>query len=744
MSQSDGHAEQSVEGAAASDRLDSWKEIAAFLQRDVRTVQRWEKQAGLPVHRHAESRLRTAYAYRSELDAWWRAQRTVADAVSEHDDSAEPPRRSNRTRMARASLVGVGVLAFAWIAIVMRQPTDRNKPPGSTPLTVMLAGFEDQTGDPGFAALLEEHIGRALQAHPGIEPAAPTRVARVLRLMRRDPAARFTDAVGHEVALRDGRIAFTVGGRVHRADSRVFVDLAVSDPADGRICLSREWAGASQDEVLSRVTGEVDTLADRLIASGPPASAGGPLEQVTTESLAALRLYSAAVDAARRGQWAASELLARRAIAADERFASAYAWAAWSVRQQGRATEAQPLLDRARSLTGDVSDRESYVISGLHHTMLGEHQRAIAAFEALFRIQPDNRDALDLLIDAYVRAGRMKDATDLMVVLADRHPNDFHANVRAAHALTVSCHDEARGLRFVRRAQELASTPGARDRPLWAAWLAGMPVYRHWLAGETRAALDALAPLERSLGDRVGRERDAYASIVGFAYLALGRVEQAERAFWQAASPLRQLNLATLALTRQDERTARGWLSQIKEHAGVRPALFARAGLDRDAEQGLETFTSVEHADAVASVTRGLIASHRGQLERARTALRRGFDLLRASGEPEYFFAAEALAHIAHARGDTSRAIGYLSHVSGMRARTYGPSQWTAGYWIRLNIDLAEIYRSAGREQDAALVGDILRGVLSEGQWTFGTPNSRLPTPKQTARTTESKSNRIR
>jgi len=34
------------------DRLDSWKEIAAYLKRDVTTVQRWEKREGMPVHRH--------------------------------------------------------------------------------------------------------------------------------------------------------------------------------------------------------------------------------------------------------------------------------------------------------------------------------------------------------------------------------------------------------------------------------------------------------------------------------------------------------------------------------------------------------------------------------------------------------------------------------------------------------------------------------------------------------------------
>ena len=57
-----------------SDRLDSWKEIAGYLRRDVTTVQRWEKREAMPVHRHLHDRLGSVYAFRSELDAWARTR----------------------------------------------------------------------------------------------------------------------------------------------------------------------------------------------------------------------------------------------------------------------------------------------------------------------------------------------------------------------------------------------------------------------------------------------------------------------------------------------------------------------------------------------------------------------------------------------------------------------------------------------------------------------------------------------
>jgi WD40 repeat protein len=52
------------------DRLDSWKEIAVYLRRDVKTVQRWEKREGMPVHRHLHDKLGSVYAFRTELDGW--------------------------------------------------------------------------------------------------------------------------------------------------------------------------------------------------------------------------------------------------------------------------------------------------------------------------------------------------------------------------------------------------------------------------------------------------------------------------------------------------------------------------------------------------------------------------------------------------------------------------------------------------------------------------------------------------
>src|SRR5260370_39130207 len=60
-----------------ADRLDSWKEIAVYLRRDARTVQRCGKREGLPVYRLQHDKLGSVFAYRSEGAAWYKSRQQL-------------------------------------------------------------------------------------------------------------------------------------------------------------------------------------------------------------------------------------------------------------------------------------------------------------------------------------------------------------------------------------------------------------------------------------------------------------------------------------------------------------------------------------------------------------------------------------------------------------------------------------------------------------------------------------------
>jgi Tol biopolymer transport system component len=86
--------------APFEDRLDSWKEIAAHLGRGIRTVQRWEREEGLPVHRLVHGKRGSIYAHRGELAIWWESRRLTLAAPSAAEAVGAPvaPRLQRVTR----------------------------------------------------------------------------------------------------------------------------------------------------------------------------------------------------------------------------------------------------------------------------------------------------------------------------------------------------------------------------------------------------------------------------------------------------------------------------------------------------------------------------------------------------------------------------------------------------------------------------------------------------------------------
>ncbi len=77
------------------ERLDSWKEIATYLGRDVTTVQRWEKRERMPVHRHLHDKRGSVYASRPELDAWARSRNIREEEEEEEKTESGPDLRQS-------------------------------------------------------------------------------------------------------------------------------------------------------------------------------------------------------------------------------------------------------------------------------------------------------------------------------------------------------------------------------------------------------------------------------------------------------------------------------------------------------------------------------------------------------------------------------------------------------------------------------------------------------------------------
>src|ERR1700761_5344446 len=112
------------------DQLDSWKEIASYLKRDVTTVQRWEKREGMPVHRHLHDKGGSVYALTEELDAWIHSRRPRRDEPEKEPQPEVPPAtpsahgataaHSSRLWFALAAVLCLCLAVAAWLVFQHR------------------------------------------------------------------------------------------------------------------------------------------------------------------------------------------------------------------------------------------------------------------------------------------------------------------------------------------------------------------------------------------------------------------------------------------------------------------------------------------------------------------------------------------------------------------------------------------------------------------------------------------------
>src|SRR5579871_6216939 len=100
---------------AQGDRLDSWKEIAAYLGRSERTVRRWEDSEGLPVHRLQHEKRGSIFAYRAELDQW----RDTRKASVEAEASEPAPETVPSAPVEAGPSVMTPKFPWQWVAVAL-------------------------------------------------------------------------------------------------------------------------------------------------------------------------------------------------------------------------------------------------------------------------------------------------------------------------------------------------------------------------------------------------------------------------------------------------------------------------------------------------------------------------------------------------------------------------------------------------------------------------------------------------
>jgi len=247
-------------------RLDSWKEIAAYVNRDVTTVQRWEKREGMPVHRHLHEKRGSVYAWTEELDGWIQSRRSRLGEPEEKPDASPPipresgvrPRRGIRLWIVLAPIVCLGVLVAGWLLVRPRATVTVE--PRIQSLAVL--PLRDLSGNPTQEYLAdgitEALIGRLSNIH-NLHVTSHTSVIRFRNSQLSIPEIAKSlnvDAVVEGSVIREGNRIRVTAQLIRGATDQHFWSESYDRELRDALSLESELAQTIAEKVEVTVTGE--------------------------------------------------------------------------------------------------------------------------------------------------------------------------------------------------------------------------------------------------------------------------------------------------------------------------------------------------------------------------------------------------------------------------------------------------------------------------------------------------------
>jgi len=248
----------------------------------------------------------------------------------------------------------------------------------SSPLTekdtVLLADFDNSTGDPVFDGMLRQALAIQLEQSPFLKVLSDQRTNSTLKLMNRVPAEHLTRAVALEVCQREN-IKAVLAGSIANIGNQYVLNLEALNCQSGETFASQQARSESREGVLDGLSQSATRIRGQLGES--LASIGKfdrPLREVTTSSLEALKAFTTGAQMIREGRdESAAAALFQRAIELDPSFAAAYNYLAICYDHLGEEDKAALYQSRAYELRDRVSEREKLLItSGYYWLVAGD------------------------------------------------------------------------------------------------------------------------------------------------------------------------------------------------------------------------------------------------------------------------------------------------------------------------------------------------------------------------------------
>ena len=425
--------------------------------------------------------------------------------------------------------------------------------------TIVLADFDNTTGDPVFDGALRQALAVQLGQSPFLNILSDRKVEETLRLMGRPSNERVTRDVARELCVRTGSKAIMLGS-ISKLGGQYVVGIDAVGCGSGDTLATEQEQASSKEDVLKALSKAATSLRGKLGESLASIQKFDVPVEATTPSLEALKAYSMGITTQRTQGDAAAIPFMKRALELDPNFAVAYAGLGVEYSNLGQISLSAENIKKAYALRDRVSEHEKYRIADLYYgTVTGELEQDSQVCELWAKSYPQDFLAHGNLAYVYTELGRYEKAVAETQEALRLEPNTVgsYSNL-AGFYLALNRPDDAE--KMIEQAQErkldgdllhgtiyqLAFLKGnAAEMERQVEWAAGKP-------GDEDRLLSFQSDTEAYYG-RLVKARDFSRRAVD---AAIRDDSKETAALWQANAALREAEFGNPAAAKQDVAAA--------------------------------------------------------------------------------------------------------------------------------------------------------------------------------------------
>ncbi len=308
------------------------------------------------------------------------------------------------------TLVPAGVVVIVAVVAIVFFLRPRPAAPLTEKDTIVLADFDNKTGDPVFDDALKQALVVQLGQSPFLNILSERKVEETLRLMGRPANDRITRDVARELCVRTGSKAILLGS-ISKLGGQYVVGTDAVGCSSGDTLASEQEEAATKEDVLKALGKAASSLRSKLGESLASIQKFDVPIEATTTSLEALKAFSMGVTTSRTKGDAAAIPFMKRALELDPNFAAAYAGLGLAYSNLGQASLAAENIKKAYALRDRVSEHEKYRITALYYEhVTGELEQASQVYELWAKSYPQDLAPPNNLGNIYTELGQYEKA----------------------------------------------------------------------------------------------------------------------------------------------------------------------------------------------------------------------------------------------------------------------------------------------------------------------------------------------